>query len=377
MQLADYRECCGCGNCQVVCPQNAIKVDYDMRGFLHPMVDEERCISCGACEKKCPIINDLSKLKTGFAIKGYYGRFYQDEVVRHCSSGGIASGLASTFLRRGNAVVYGSEYSADFEMVLTNRIDSVDDVYRFQGSKYIQSVKGDIYKNIKQDLSLGNEVLYIGLPCDIAALKLYLNKEYTKLYCVDLICHGPTSKSFLSEYLRNVSHGEKVKSFSMRHKKDGIWTPYYMHILLENGEVIEEPFWTSDFGALFARFCCDGCMTCKFKGSNRFSDITIGDAWGVDANLVADNKSGLSSIIINTQKGTELINQNDFLLIDANVDSIIKGNPNITEKRNQHIDYPIVVKNVYSKGIKNTVKMVRSKKNVIRTMFSKVIKRGG
>ena len=118
-------------------------------------------------------------------------------------------------------------------------------------------------------------------------------------------------------------------------------------------------------------------MTCKFKGSNRFSDITIGDAWGVDANLVADNKSGLSSIIINTQKGTELINQNDFLLIDANVDSIIKGNPNITEKRNQHIDYPIVVKNVYSKGIKNTVKMVRSKKNVIRTMFSKVIKRGG
>lgn len=375
MQLVDYKECCGCGNCQVICPQNAIEVNYDIRGFLHPIIDEDKCVSCGACEKKCPIINDFGKLKTGFAIKGYYGRFNEDNLVKQSSSGGVASGLASIFLSRENTAVYGSEYSSDYETVLTNRIESVDEIYRFQNSKYIQSVKRDAYKFIKRDLELGKAVLYIGLPCEIAALKLYLNKEYHKLYCVDLVCHGPTSKTFLSEYLKNVSNGKKVKYFNMRYKKDGIWTPYYMHVELENEEVIEEPFWTSDFGALFARFCCDGCMSCKFKGANRYSDITIGDAWGVDSNLVSDNKSGLSSIIINSQKGIELINQSDFLLIDVDVNKIIKGNPNITENRKKHIDYPVVVKNVYSKGIKKTVKIIRSKKNTIRTMVLKMIKR--
>ena len=41
--------CCGCGNCAISCPKNAVRMDLDREGFEYPTVDEKLCINCGKC----------------------------------------------------------------------------------------------------------------------------------------------------------------------------------------------------------------------------------------------------------------------------------------------------------------------------------------
>ena len=40
----------------------------------------------------------------------------------------------------------------------------------------------DSYEKIKMNLNDNKQVIFIGLPCQIAGLKLYLGKEYDNLY---------------------------------------------------------------------------------------------------------------------------------------------------------------------------------------------------
>lgn len=37
--LNSKEECCGCGACSSVCPQNAITMQENEDGFIYPMVD--------------------------------------------------------------------------------------------------------------------------------------------------------------------------------------------------------------------------------------------------------------------------------------------------------------------------------------------------
>ena len=52
------------------------------------------------------------------------------------------------------------------------------------------------------------------------------------------------------------------------------------------------------------------CSYCKFANPKRYSDITIGDAWGIEKIYSDLNMhDGQSMIIINTQKGQKLFNK--------------------------------------------------------------------
>ncbi len=70
-------------------------------------------------------------------------------------------------------------------------------VYRLQGSKYVQSAIENTYVEAKEELDLGKKVLFSGTPCQIAGLYSYLRKGYENLYTIDVICHGVPSAKFL------------------------------------------------------------------------------------------------------------------------------------------------------------------------------------
>ncbi len=42
-------ECVGCGACEDVCPQSAIKIENDIA-----VINEKDCVDCGACVDECP-----------------------------------------------------------------------------------------------------------------------------------------------------------------------------------------------------------------------------------------------------------------------------------------------------------------------------------
>ena len=45
--------CCGCSACYAICPQKAISMEADEKGFFYPVINSEKCIGCCMCLKVC------------------------------------------------------------------------------------------------------------------------------------------------------------------------------------------------------------------------------------------------------------------------------------------------------------------------------------
>ena len=53
-------ECCGCTACYTVCPNLAIYMLEDEKGFYYPKINGEKCVCCYKCIKVCPMKNKLN-----------------------------------------------------------------------------------------------------------------------------------------------------------------------------------------------------------------------------------------------------------------------------------------------------------------------------
>lgn len=90
----------------------------------------------------------------------------------------------------GGGTVYGAEYEKSWHVRHTRAIDECG-IRKFQGSKYVQSRIRECYKQILEDLKAGKTVLFSGTPCQVAAVKTFIqiNKVKTgKLITVEILC---------------------------------------------------------------------------------------------------------------------------------------------------------------------------------------------
>ena len=89
---------------------------------------------------------------------------------------------------------------------------------RFTGSKYVKSNPKTIYRDIERKLKDGKKVLFIGLPCQVAALRNFSSNQ-ENLYTVDLICHVSPSPELLKMYLKEKSVDiEELEELNFREK---------------------------------------------------------------------------------------------------------------------------------------------------------------
>ncbi len=269
-------------------------------------------------------------------IAAYAGYVVDSEELLSCASGGVATALARQMLRRGGYVA-GVTYTPDFKeavYAITNRPEELD---RFKGSKYCAVNMGSVYADVKALLDAGKPVLFIGLPCGVAGLRAYLKQDYDGLVTAELICHGPTSAKVHRQY---VEHLEKtfhstLTDFSVKRKK-GAWTPGYLYAAFANGAVYEKPFYHTEYGYAFSTMAGKACYSCKFRGNNRTGDLMLGDFWGATEQDAFWNKAGVSSILVHTEKGKNLLLETaDVRLFDTTFQKIVAGNPSIIQPRSE------------------------------------------
>lgn len=299
--------CTGCGVCAAVCPSAAVEMQPDAHGFLRPVVADAACTDCGLCAGKCPVsvlpqTSAHTEVLTGYAKDG--------TLLPRSSSGAIFPVLAAEIIRRGG-LVFGAAFDGQFQVVHTAAV-SVENLSALCSSKYVQGrIPSDCYAQVKAALAAGRWVYFSGLPCQVAALKSYLGRDYETLITQDTACHSVPSPLVWDEYKAELEkqYGGKLTSFSFRNKANG-WEGYHIRALFDNGSeftqpAVENPYQRGFIKGLYSR---SSCFECKFKGIERCSDITLADYWGVKGiQPDAYNPQGTSLILLHSEKGRSLL----------------------------------------------------------------------
>lgn len=332
--LASIDDCFGCMLCHDVCPVNAITMRLDVNGFWMPDIDTDKCIGCKSCERGCSKIQNLLPAnKAEIPLKG----FCRDSATRKRSaSGGAFAAIANYMITCRNAIVIGATLIDNQVRHIT--IDNIDDIYKLQGSKYIQSDCSDIYKFVKKLLNSGRTVLFSGTPCQVHALNVFLGKPWDNLFTIDLICHGVVSNTLLQRH-NVINHIQKISSF--RDKRLGWGKDCFFRYINDGVEKVNTN-WNSNFfyHAFQLETCCrPNCYKCHFSKMERTSDITLGDYWADRKNENYDSL-GISTILPNTEKGTQIINDCDFLETqEVDWESTVRPNPRLFTPRYEFLKF--------------------------------------
>lgn len=324
--------CTGCRACEQVCPVDAIKIKYNKFGFLNPSIMES-CIQCGKCLEVCHIENDNKVLNI---IKHCYIAYAKDKNgAKLSASGGAFFVIAKRMLEHFNCVVYGCCMDEQLNVFHTKTSD-IEQLKKFQGSKYVQSDTKNTFSQVKEDLQSGKIVLYTGTPCQISGLKCFLEKDYKNLYVIDLICHGVPSIGAFKQYIAWLeSDGNKIKYFRFRNRNIYDASGYLVKIKYENGKIIKLPALNDLFFRLFSTFKSlnKPCYKCEYAQPNRIGDITIGDSAAAGfLNLYRFEPK--SSVFINSTKGEEIWRMISNDLVYTEIDKQIEI------KRNHQLSHP-------------------------------------
>ena len=257
-----------------------------------------------------------------------YAAFSSDKsLLKNSASGGVATAMSVSVVKAGGYVA-GVSYTADFQDAEYIIVNKLEDLKKLQGSKYIRAKLNGIYGNVHSLLDDGKFVLFIGLPCNIAGLKMYLKTEYQNLLTCELICDGPTKTEVHKQYVEYIEkqYDSKLKSFSVRYKRYG-WPIPYLRAEFKNGKVLLEEFYFTEYGYAFRLNKYNSCFNCQFKGSNCVGDLMIGDFWGAKDTDAFWNVDGISAILVRNEKADSFLKSvHSLVLFEENYERVVSKN---------------------------------------------------
>lgn len=306
--ICDYNKCTGCAACRDICPKQSITMRPDVLDALHPVIDESLCVDCGLCEKTCPNNREISYR---YPQKVWAAWSNDNEVRRTSASGGIAFELYRYWIKKGGVatgVVYDREDGCHFIL-----ISKESDILPTQNSKYTFSDTNGIYKVVKQKLQAGVNVLFIGVPCQIAGLYGFLKKDYENLTTVDIICHGMPPAAYLKQHVEYIEQ-RKNEYTSALCFRDPKYSTYTFTFTLKNSadkEFYNKKVLARDnyqLGYHRALIYRENCYSCNYARKERISDLTIGDFSGLGRFAPFEHdRHNVSCVLQNTVKGATLL----------------------------------------------------------------------
>ncbi len=269
-------------------------------GFYLPRLDPLQCSRCGLCERHCPLLRISAGPNRPAEQVKTYAAWTADEAIRRASSsGGIFTALARSILEQ-KGVVFGVTWDGD-GTVRHTMAETEEQLGRLRGSKYLQSRVGSSYLQVMQLLENGGgPVLFTGLPCQVAALRTFVESD--RLLLLDLACHGTPSITLFHKYLAHLAQGRQVTGVNFRDKRTG-WSSFSVAIRFADGSehlctFRKDPFMIGFLSNLCINRACYDCQFCRMP---RQGDITLADYWGVPGEY--KNNLGVSLVLANNAKG--------------------------------------------------------------------------
>lgn len=305
MVICEKNDCTGCGACVNICPHSCISLCEDRLGALYPEIDSQRCVECNLCVKICPS-NREPNYKTPRRAYAAWSRSVPDR--QNSASGGVAAKIYEYAIEQGwysVGVKFDVELGAYFIPINTKA-----DVELVRNSKYTYSNAGDIYYQIKKQLDAGRQVLFIALPCQVAALYSFLRRPYSNLLTVDIICHGVAPTKYIKQHIESIELQKSRKTQMVSFRDPEFKTNKFVFSLRDiNGCFYKAKAQSCDLyqiGYHKALIYRENCYKCKYACSQRVADITIGDFSGLGRVASVDfSGENVSCVLINSDSGTK------------------------------------------------------------------------
>ena len=339
--------------------KNTLDISQEEWGSVDNVIISEREKTKKYLEEAFLSVGEKSKTTISNAYAGY---LKDNEKIIKSASGGASAALGEAVINNGG-VVFGVTYSKDFKSAQYTCCDNISDLDKIKGSKYVD--KKMVFSEVSKQLKEEKTVLFFGLGCDVGALVKYCEKSEIStdnLYTVDILCHGPMSQIVHQKYIEDLEkkYKSKVIYFTSRSKKDGWSSSSFIKVVLENGKVLEMPFDDTDYGYVFKNYALEKCENCHFKGELHRGDLCIGDFWGVTDQNAVYNKNGVSLIIVQTQKGENMLDliKDSFTLEKTDFTFALEHNPMYFKSRKSKGDYKKLIQALKEDTLHNTLKKI-------------------
>ena len=337
-EIVSPEKCSGCGMCRNLCPQDAIRMETDRDGFLSPAIDPKLCVGCRLCLARCPQ-RRAPELARAEKPEAYACWNLNDAQRAASSSGGMFTVYARQIFARGG-VVFGAGYDERLKVRFA-AARSAEELKPLLCSKYVQADTREIYREVKGGLETGRPVLFVGTPCQVAALYAFLDGDPPNLYTCDFLCHGVPSPRFYRKWLGHLERVFKtsVRSVNMRSK---LCERNVMGIELRLSSSPDRALqyaWHDRGMEYLGRAFLKNyslrkrCYTCPHVGFPRPGDVTLADFWKL-GDLGTDNpekKKGISLNLINSEKGKRLLEMSaaDARFIRRELSEAVDGNSSL------------------------------------------------
>lgn len=309
--------CTGCGTCEALCPNAAIKLLEDEdKGIYVPYLNKRQCTNCGVCTKVCPghsvnfrfINRRIFKVEAknpfiGHFINCYLGYAKQYSIRYNSASGGLITALLIFCIKA--RIIDGVLVT---KMSLENPLKpqvfvAVDEheVLKAAKSKYCPVPLNASLKSLE---SKEGKYGMVGLPCHIHGIRKaeLIDSEVRRKLRLHLGLFCSHCISFLgTKYLLQRINVKEEEVAELDYRGRG-W-PGSMIIRLKSGVKKVIPY-SQYWGLGFNLFIPPRCLLCPDQ-TNELADLSFGDAWLPE--VLGADRIGTSIVISRSEEGERLL----------------------------------------------------------------------
>lgn len=248
--------------------------------------------------------------KTLSETKVYGGRLKDRKELLASSSGGAFTALSDVFFKNGDLVAC-SVYNYDTNTQEFRIIENAAQRNEARGSKYVQSIPGNIFKEIENRLISNpqKKLLFVGMGCQATGfLKFAEMKGFReRVTIVDIVCHGSPSPQLWREYAQSLTkNNSKITALSFKDKRNG-WKKPTAIVSIDGKERSVREYVRIFYNKMALR---PSCHKCPYATTKRQTDITIGDFWHIEERLPEQyDEMGNSLFLVHTERGQELFDR--------------------------------------------------------------------
>ena len=318
IRLPGHDRCTGCGACVQTCPAACITFEKDGLDAVYPAIDESACLQCGACERVCHLQR-----------KDFYGRsdtvyaaWSNNDADRRVSASGGAAAAVYRYALDHGIKTFGVKLTQDFSARFFE-IKNAEDIGKAQNSKYLFSYTDEVYPAVRQYLKDGRNVIFIGLPCQVAGLLGFLGSRDKRLLTIDIICHGTCPEDYLKQHIDAVKKRCAPDAVSFRDPAYGT-NRFVFSLRRDQKKLYASKVHAADvyqLGYHQALFYRENCYHCRYACPQRVGDITISDFSGLGMTEPWEEPhDNISCVICSSDAGAALLKA----LTDENRITLIK-----------------------------------------------------